>query len=484
MEHACPVPVAAYGPYRMSYPELAIEPGESNMTSSVLQAGRALVAEETTNSPYISQRLASHHPQGSLLGLPMIVDERPLGAVLIAFEQRHTFTEDEIAIGEQAAAQIALAISKAQLFESERRRTRQLARANTLITALGQVATRVSTAPDLDRLMNILGSELERLGVNCLIALKALDPASISIYYLSMDEDTLAEVEKLAGQEIHEQLPSPEQLPYAVEVIEERRGIFSMDLSGIPGLAFPGLPSELQTKVAEVLGAVEGNQGFFLPLAAGEISLGALWMWGPDLDENDLPAALLFAGQVAVALENARLYRRIQDLAVRDELTGVYNRRGLFEIGRREAERAARFGHPLSALLIDIDHFKNVNDTYGHTIGDQVLRAFAACCRQNVREVDVVGRMGGEEFIILLPETDLANTHKAAERLRSRILENGFVTDAGEVHVTASFGVAEYKDSIQDMDELYRQADEALYKAKNSGRNQVAVLREDTKLAV
>jgi diguanylate cyclase (GGDEF)-like protein len=267
-------------------------------------------------------------------------------------------------------------------------------------------------------------------------------------------------------------------------VIEERRGIFSMDLSGIPGLAFPGLPSELQTKVAEVLGAVEGNQGFFLPLAAGEISLGALWMWGPDLDENDLPAALLFAGQVAVALENARLYRRIQDLAVRDELTGVYNRRGLFEIGRREAERAARFGHPLSALLIDIDHFKNVNDTYGHTIGDQVLRAFAACCRQNVREVDVVGRMGGEEFIILLPETDLTNTHKAAERLRSRILENGFVTDAGEVHVTASFGVAEYKDSIQDMDELYRQADEALYKAKNSGRNQVAVLREDTKLAI
>ena len=479
-ERSQPVPMAAYGPYRQSYPDLKIEPGEANMTSSVLQAGRALVAEEAGNSPYISRRLAEHHPQGSLLGLPMIVDDRPLGAVLIAFEQRHNFTEDEIAIGEQAAAQVALAISKAQLYESERQRTEQLARANTLITALGRVATRVATAPDLDTLMNILGSELMRLGVNCLVALKALDTAGISVHYLSFGEDALALAEQLAGTEIHERLLSPEQIPFGAEVIAERRAIYSADLSGIPGTAFPGLPAELESPVGEIMGAVEGSRGFFLPLAAGENSLGALWMWGPDLSENDLPAASLFAGQVAVALENARLYRRIQDLAITDELTGLYNRRGMFEVGRREAERASRFGHPLSALLIDVDHFKLINDTYGHTIGDQVLRAFAACCRRNVREVDVVGRMGGEEFIILLPEADLTNTRKAAERLRSRIRETGFETDAGEVHLTASIGVATYTASNKDLDELYRQADEALYIAKKSGRNQVAAAQEES----
>jgi diguanylate cyclase (GGDEF)-like protein/PAS domain S-box-containing protein len=469
-----PVPVAAYGPHRQNFPNLRIEPGEANMTSSVLGAGRALVAEETIHSPYISPRLAAHHPEGSLLGLPMIVDGRPLGAVLLAFEQRHPFTGDEIAIGEQAAAQVALAISKAQLFESERQRTAQLARANTLITALGRVATRVSTAPDLDRLIEILGTELKQLEVNCLVALQALETASISVHYLSIGEEALALAEQLAGTEIHDRLLSPEQMPYAAEVIEERRAVFSADLSRIPGTAFPGLPDGLEAQIGKIMGAEEGSRGFFLPLVAGENSLGALWMWGPELDENDLPAASLFAGQVAVALENARLYRRIQDLAIRDELTGLYNRRGMFEVGRREAERAARFDHPLSALLIDIDHFKRVNDTYGHTIGDQVLRAFADCCRRNVREVDVVGRMGGEEFIILLPEADLANTRKAAERLLSRILETGFETEVGEVHLTASIGVAEYNASSQDLDELYRQADEALYKAKNSGRNQVA----------
>jgi diguanylate cyclase (GGDEF)-like protein/PAS domain S-box-containing protein len=476
--HGKPVPAAAYGPHQQNFPELAVFPGETNITSSVLQAGTAVAVENPQNSPYISSRLAQHYSLGSLLGLPMIVDGKPLGAVIFAFEQRHAFSQAEIAIGEQAAAQIALAISKAQLYESERARTQELARANQMITALGQIATQVSSATDQDQVVEILGYELKRLQLNCLVALKSAETASISVHYPPYGADVFALAKHLAGGNHQPQLLSPEQLPYKVEVIDERQAIHSEDLSCIPGTAFPGLAAELYGPVGEIMGAVEGSLGLFLPLATGENVLGALWMWGFDLSRNDLPAASLFASQVTVALENARLYQRIQDLAIKDELTGLYNRRGLLDIGRREAERAKRHGHPLCALLIDIDHFKQINDTYGHTIGDQVLRAFAECCRKNVREVDVVGRIGGEEFIILLPETDSASSHKVAERLRKRILKTGFKTRAGDVHLTVSIGLATYAQEDPDLDMLYRQADEALYLAKKAGRNRVAAVYE------
>jgi len=181
-----------------------------------------------------------------------------------------------------------------------------------------------------------------------------------------------------------------------------------------------------------------------------------------------------FAHHAGVAVENAQLYAQTQQLAITDELTGIFNRRGLFELGRREVERSLRFGHPLSALMIDIDKFKDVNDSYGHKVGDQVLQFLTARCLVNIREIDIFGRYGGEEFVILLPESPVEDACMVAERLRRLTVDEPFHTTMGEISISISIGVTAVRTTGEDLNALIERADQALYTAKHSGRNQVA----------
>jgi diguanylate cyclase (GGDEF)-like protein len=144
------------------------------------------------------------------------------------------------------------------------------------------------------------------------------------------------------------------------------------------------------------------------------------------------------------------------------------------ELAQREYERARRYQRTLSALMIDLDHFKRVNDTYGHPIGDQVLAALADCCLKDLRPSDLFGRYGGEEFLVLLPETDHTQALEVAERLRKKVEKILLDTPRGPVNITVSVGVATLaKETDLDLDRLIIQADDALYAAKAAGRNQV-----------
>ncbi|MBI5033881.1 MAG: diguanylate cyclase [Chloroflexi bacterium] len=188
---------------------------------------------------------------------------------------------------------------------------------------------------------------------------------------------------------------------------------------------------------------------------------------------------LAFANQTAMAIENARLHAQVRELAIVDELTGLYNRRGLFQFGEYEFGRAIRNKRPLTAMMLDIDRFKSVNDTYGHAAGDVVLRKLAQCCRENVRDIDMVARYGGEEFVVLLPETDTAAAKKIAERLRDLIETSPFFVTTSErecvIHVTVSIGVTGGHPWNLKLMMLIENADHALYLAKNAGGNQVVV---------
>jgi len=193
---------------------------------------------------------------------------------------------------------------------------------------------------------------------------------------------------------------------------------------------------------------------------------------------NHVRLTAAFADQVAVALENARLFGEVQDLALTDALTNVYNRRGLFELGHVEFTRTRRFERPISAIMVDIDHFKDINDKYGHTIGgDPVLKALGQQCRENVREIDLIARYGGEEFVILLPETNLEAALEIAERLRISIANMQIRTKVGILHITVSMGVSAYSENTPDLETLITRADQAMYLAKHKGRNRVAVGR-------
>ena len=190
-------------------------------------------------------------------------------------------------------------------------------------------------------------------------------------------------------------------------------------------------------------------------------------------DEETTTLAEWLASQAGVALENARLHDVVQRQASTDDLTGLVNRRRFIESLQAEIERARRFGSPLTVILADLDDFKRVNDELGHHAGDIVLRSFADLMRSHVREVDVPGRIGGEEFAIVLPETDADGAASVAERMRQALGAVSLpVEDDRSIRVTASFGVADLQ-TAQSGDDLLRAADTALYRAKANGKNRV-----------
>ncbi len=171
------------------------------------------------------------------------------------------------------------------------------------------------------------------------------------------------------------------------------------------------------------------------------------------------------------------MMERLRLLAATDELTGAANRRHFFEQGRRELSRAKRYGRPLSIIIIDFDRFKVVNDTRGHEAGDEVLKGICRALMGALRDTDVFGRHGGEEFVVLLPDTPPGQALEAAERLRATVAAASIrVPDGGEVRITASFGVSGADPvTAEDLDGLIRDADRAMYEAKAAGRNCVRI---------
>jgi diguanylate cyclase (GGDEF)-like protein len=181
----------------------------------------------------------------------------------------------------------------------------------------------------------------------------------------------------------------------------------------------------------------------------------------------------MLASYAAIAIDNASMFFNIQQLATTDSVTGLFNRRHLFDLGRQEFLRAKRFNRSLSVIMMDIDHFKLVNDRYGHATGDQVLLKLGRLIQSEIREVDVVGRYGGEEFTIILPETSLHKAFDVAERLRRKINKTFYSVDHSTPEITVSIGVATIEADTQDFNELVNDSDVALYAAKEAGRNRV-----------
>ncbi len=216
-----------------------------------------------------------------------------------------------------------------------------------------------------------------------------------------------------------------------------------------------------------------------VPLRARDQVIGVLEVCArhPGAFDEDTRALVETLGaQAASAIDNARLFAEVQRLAVTDALTGLRNRRSFFELAEREFDRAHRYNRPLVALMLDIDHFKRVNDTYGHAVGDEVLHAVAQYCQQNIREIDILGRYGGEEFAVILPETELPVAYQVAERLRESIALYRIPVTGGVLSVTASLGLSQATEATETLAEVIGRADAALYAAKQAGRNQVAIV--------
>jgi len=194
-----------------------------------------------------------------------------------------------------------------------------------------------------------------------------------------------------------------------------------------------------------------------------------------DLADEDLELLGIFADTAAMALENAHLYHSMRELSVRDELTGLYNRRHLMGQFDAEWQDSERRGNPLSVLMIDIDHFKHLNDGNDHLVGDAALRKLATTLLRNTRGIDTVARFGGEEFVVLLPRTTNDTALRVAEKLRRLVERTEFPGEAAVpgASLTVSIGVAGRDISDTEYGQLIERADSALYQAKREGRNRV-----------
>ncbi len=194
-------------------------------------------------------------------------------------------------------------------------------------------------------------------------------------------------------------------------------------------------------------------------------------------DQHDVQLAVAISHQAALTIQRAKLLKESQmfeHLAITDSLTGLYNRRQILKIAETEFQRARRFKHPLTLLILDLDNLKEVNDSHGHLVGDWALQAVAANSREHLREIDSIGRFGGDEFIILLVETGLDGGRTAAEHIRKNITESTINTQQGPISITVSIGIAANSENIPSLEDLINQADNALMKAKKAGKNQVA----------
>ncbi|MCL4425274.1 MAG: sensor domain-containing diguanylate cyclase [Firmicutes bacterium] len=217
-----------------------------------------------------------------------------------------------------------------------------------------------------------------------------------------------------------------------------------------------------------------------LPLGAGEKVIGLLGLGSRqhrEFGSDEIKILYLLANRAAMAIENAQLYESTQRLANADPLMGLFNHRYFQEHLQEEILRASRFNHPVSLVMIDLDHFKKFNDTYGHPSGDQVLRQLARLINSQIRQVDIAARYGGEELAIILPETNKAGAAVLAEKLRRTIENHLFFEEKHQMvsRLTISLGVAAYPDDAQTREELVEKADQALYQAKTKGRNRVSL---------
>ena len=232
----------------------------------------------------------------------------------------------------------------------------------------------------------------------------------------------------------------------------------------------------LEIGVASILG---------IPILSGDESLGSMLIFSMDekkkFDERDQVLVEAIGRQTGVLLTNIRLVDELKHLALIDSMTGLFNRHHFFEMAQAEYERVNRYNSMLAVIMLDIDFFKQFNDTYGHLIGDEILRSVAHLCKKVLRKVDIIGRYGGEEFMILLPETTLKAAVDTARRLCKTIRDTPFDTKKGALSVTVSLGVttvsANTYDSVADMLDL---ADQALYMAKETGRSRVCFWKDET----
>lgn len=442
------------------------------ITGQAAQTGQPIRIGNITTVP---NYLDVARTTASELCVPIKRKDKVLGVINAESTRPDAFSlDDELLLG-TLAGQLATAIEELRAKAAERRWLDQLAHSNELIHALAHITTRIENALSQDAIIQTLGDELNNIGITCAMAVHNCEQESFTIHYTSMAPEALHRLETNIGSPFVGYTFSLKKLSSILKAEDFLKPAVITSPEQQMQLFFPEWRKKVLLDIQPRMKVDPEVTQLRLLLVVEQNLLGILWLWSKTIIPADLPVMSTFAKQIAGALERARLFQEVQSLALTDPLTGLPNRRSLFELGKIEFARSFRTGRPFCCMMLDIDHFKLINDDYGHQTGDQVLRQFAERTQRSVRETDLIGRYGGEEIVIFLPETDSETAMQVAERLRRIIETRPFGVSEQELHITASIGVARKDEQTMEIETLIARADQALYVAKYKGRNRVAL---------
>jgi two-component system cell cycle response regulator len=398
---------------------------------------------------------------GALLVVP-VADGPHLRGLLCADRESGAFDEREADLLARAAEQIVHAIHGEQVFIAVERAKYEHERFYRASAMLGRALT------------------LEQVMDTAFDAAAEIADYDLAVITLFSPETRRHKVQGARHRPDAPTIVAPEAL--ASLEFKDNAGLVSMVVKNRHYLPASGELKDdaipVWTKRVKVRGA---ESLLVLPLTSADEVIGTLTLASQNRGRfrKDIREMLgVIANQVATSLQNAMMYRKMETMATTDGLTGLTNHRSFQERFGQLLERSARHGHKAAVLLCDVDHFKKVNDNYGHPIGDEVLRQVARVLKGAVRVIDIPARYGGEEFAVVLEATDLEGAMRLAERIREDVGRLEIPTDKGPLSVTMSIGVAAFPDDSRDQAELIERADMALYHAKETGRNRVISHRD------
>lgn len=390
--------------------------------------------------------------RGSLTAVPMAVGGMPFGALVVIDSRGPLFAERGMRVLETVAAELALAVDRQYHVDEGERQRRQL-------ETLHGIARRVTASLKVQEVLEFAVRETAALvdaDVSYIATLTGRERRLRVVAQHELVTDGLLGLEIEEGQGIGGRVVA-ERAIFQTEdyCVDPRLEQPYSDIIRAEGLrTIIGVPLVNRNRVVGVLYAARRQTRLF---RAPEIAV-----------------LEMLSSQIAVALENAHLFEDVQHKSIHDPLTGIFNRR-LFERRLREEERrAARHGRPLSLLMIDVDDFKEYNDTHGHAKGDELLKSLVAATAGAIRTTDVLARYGGEEFVVLLPETDLPEAIRAGERVREAVRDRFALESDDASAVTVSVGAAAFRDGQPGESNLVERADAAMYRAKQQGKDRVS----------
>ncbi len=429
-------------------------PAQENEPFCAIREGRqALVVDHTHGDPRFKHYSDLPYLE-SWMGLPLLIQGEITGMLVLNSVKPETFRVNpaRLELIQALADSAAIMVEKAHLFTVERQQ-RQLAE------ALRHLSREITATADYDQVLEFL---LDRVG-------QAL-PADITQLFLADGNQF-----ELAKTRISENLDP--QIADAAGLPEFEAAAFA-NLHYLMNSSQPQVIPDTARDPEWVQDTVDIRSwaGVQILLDGHVTACFTFSSLAPGTyPHENLELLTIFAEQASMALHNFHLSNKVTELATHDDLTGVFNRRHLLDLGEREFRRARRFQRQLSVAVIDVDHFHTVNETHGVDSGNQALRAVAEVCKTNIRLVDVLGRINGEEFAIILTETDRPGALIISERLRELIASSPIITTTGRIKITVSMGLAVMEPTMPNLDALLVCAREALEQAKQSGRNRVEV---------